>query len=773
MAKKVNNANKAKKAKEAKKTDSKRFVKHVGRISIIVALLFLTVYLITIISASSSFYADSAVKNAKIYFDKDMKAASELVQVHYDRLYAIVDRVEYAQSKENVDEIISSYIGSEEFGDLRYYSNGVAYSPSGEIIDREVSAHEMLLELSQSNMAGCTDVYNDERVQIDCIAFFVPVRGSEYIDGLLSIVPADDIISVGEVLQEDTSMVAVVSSKGKMFAHMFAEGFTTNVGANIYDFLEDFTTNDKDMVDEVRALLIEDDIGTVEIQVSGTRYTVVAEPIDAFDDHLHLITMSKSDDLITTEMNFIRHIVNILLIAIIAFLVGLVFAFLFQKKAKEALNTANLKDATLECANIEGFRRAAMNLIHGSSRQYVIGVFCIRRFHFVEDRFGSEASFELLKFISHVLSSFCNKNEAYGYAGDGKFLLLAEYPSESAFRDKLMVFENIVNKYDLLVENQVKVKIAAGLCPVAGKRRTVNEMIDCATIVCEDAKNDSTVSYVIYTENIRDKISRNEQIEAQMDNALENSEFRLFLQPKYNVEKDEVDSAEALVRWFDNRKGDYIYPAEFISLFETNGFIVKMDHYIYLEVLKYISEAVEKEDKIVPISVNVSRVTASAPDFINFYVGNKKKYMIDDGLITLEFTETFAVEDYEKFAGIVNALHADGIRCSIDDFGVGYSTFRVLKELDMDEIKLDRVFLEEGVDVERDNQIIRTLVDLAHNLGMDVVQEGVENKAMLDRVSGMGIKVIQGYYYAKAIPLEEFKIFIKSNTSIRYKSIVK
>ena len=770
MAKKAKDA---KTAKKTKKADSKKFMKHIGRISIIIALLFLTCYLITIVSASSSFYADSAEKNAKIYFDKDMKAASELVKVHYDRLYAIVDRVEYSQSKEDVDEIISSYIGSEEFGDLRYYSNGVAYSPSGEVVDKEISAHEMILELSQRNEAGCTDVYNDERVQIDCIAFFVPVRGSEYIDGLLSIVPADEIISVGDVLQEDTSMVAVVNSKGKMFAHIFAEGFTTNVGANIYDFLEDFTVNNKEMVDKVRAILIENDIETVEIQSAGVRYTVVAEPIDAFDDHLHLITISKSDDLITTEMNFIRHIVNILLIAIVAFLVGLVFAFLFQKKAKEALNTANLKDATLECANIEGFRRNAMNLMHGSGRPYVVGVFCIRRFHFIEDRFGSEASFELLKFITHVLSSFCNKNETYGYAGDGKFLLLAEFPSENAFRDKLMIFENIVNKYDILVENQVKVKIAAGICLAAGKRRTVNEMVDCATIVCEDAKNDTTTPYVIFTETVRDKISRNEQIEARMDTALDNSEFRLFLQPKYNAEKDEIDSAEALVRWFDNRKGDYIYPAEFISLFETNGFIVKMDHYIYLEVLKYISEAIEKEDKIVPIAVNVSRVTASAPDFINFYVGNKKKYMIDDGLITLEFTETFAVEDYTKFAEIVHALHEGGIRCSIDDFGVGYSTFRVLKELDMDEIKLDRVFLDEGVDIERDDMIIKTLVELAHNLGMAVVQEGVENKSMLDRVTGMGIEVIQGYYYAKAIPLEEFKIFINSNTSIRYKSIVK
>ena len=769
----MNMALKEKVAQTDKSEASKHFLKNVGIISIVLFLLILTCYLITIISESSSFYADSAEKNAKISFDKDMKAASELVEIHYERLYDIVDQVEFSQSKGEVDEVISSYIGSKEFGDLRYYSKGIIYSPSGEVIDKEFSAHDMIFELSQSNIAGCTQVYNDERVQLDCIAFFVPVRGSEYIDGLLSIVPADDIISVNEVLQENTSMVAVVSSKGKMYARVFADGFTNNVGANIYDFLEDFTANDKEMIDVVRSLLIGQELATAEILTSGVRYTVVAEPIASFDNNLHLVTISKSDDLIVSEMNYIRHIVNILIVAIMAFIVGLVFALMFHKKAKEAANTANLRDLTLECPNIEGFKRTAMNILHATPRPYVVGVLSIRRFHFIEDRFGREASFEFLKFISQVIASFCNKNETYGYAGDGKFLLLAEFPGESSFNDQLTVFDNIVNKCNILVENQVKVKIVAGLCLVSGKKRTISEMIDCATIVCEDAKNDSTRQYVIYTDEVRDKISHNEQIEARMHNALDDNEFRLFLQPKYNAEKDEVDSAEALVRWFDNRRGDYIYPAEFISLFETNGFIIKLDHYIYLEVLKYVSEAIEKGDKIVPISVNVSRVTASAPDFINFYIGNKKKFMIDDNLITLEFTETFAVEDYTKFAEIVRSLHDGGIRCSIDDFGIGYSTFRVLKELDMDEIKLDRVFLEKGVNLERDDKILMTLVELAHNLGMSVVQEGVENKPMFDRITGMGINIIQGYYYAKAIPLEEFKIFINSNTSIRYKSVVK
>jgi EAL domain-containing protein (putative c-di-GMP-specific phosphodiesterase class I) len=239
------------------------------------------------------------------------------------------------------------------------------------------------------------------------------------------------------------------------------------------------------------------------------------------------------------------------------------------------------------------------------------------------------------------------------------------------------------------------------------------------------------------------------------------------------VEKDQIDSAEALVRWFDPQKGDYRYPGEFISLFESNGFIVKMDQYIYLEVLKYLSEAKERGDKVVPISVNVSHVTVASPDFVNFFVGNKNKYQIDDGLITLEFSQSHAFEDYQKLSEIITALHMGGIRCSADNFGVGESSFRILKELQMDELKLDRMFLAKGFDAARDDRILSTVIELARECGWSVVMGGVENKVMFDRVTQMGVGVIQGYYYAKAISLEEFKIFIKSNTSIRYKAIVK
>jgi EAL domain-containing protein (putative c-di-GMP-specific phosphodiesterase class I) len=139
----------------------------------------------------------------------------------------------------------------------------------------------------------------------------------------------------------------------------------------------------------------------------------------------------------------------------------------------------------------------------------------------------------------------------------------------------------------------------------------------------------------------------------------------------------------------------------------------------------------------------------------------------------LELTESFAMDDNNSIKEIVEKLHKNGIKCSLDDFGSGFSSFNVLKSVPFDELKLDRCFIQNTDSPEKDEIVLKMVIEMAKSLGITIVQEGVETKAMLDRVMRMGIGIIQGYYYAKAIPLEEFKIFINSNTSIRYKSVVK
>ena len=757
----------------AQKHSGKKMVKNVEIISIITVAIFLIIYLVTIVSVSPAFYTEMAARGAADNFDADFKQVSASVEEHYDRLGDVVAQVSYAESPETVADVLKTYHGDETVGTLRYVYRDVAYGYNGHEVVQMDDLDEAVMELAKATEVSCSDIYHDEYLRLDCIAFFVPVRGSLYIDGLISVVPVVDIISVGESLRENTSAIAIVESDSYVRSSLTADSMEQKVGPLFFDFIRELTQS-KEGVDTVRQMLNGNDVQIVEVSSATGNYTIAAAPLDVLDGHLYLITVSLSAALMPAEYDYIGHVAVALVIAIISLAAGATFAIMFKKKLNAAVSSVNLMDQTLECPNIEGFKKNVSDILKVKNQNYAVVVYTLKRFHFIEDRFGSRATQDLLKYVKEVLASVCGENETFGYAGDGQFLLLEDFRSESIFLNRLLVFSGVVNNYELLKINQVKVQVSAGVYLVNDDvRRPVADMIDCATIVCDEVKADSTLPYAIYTETVREKINRDEHLEARMEAALSSNEFRLFLQPKYNVEKDEVDSAEALVRWFDYQKGDYRYPAEFISLFESNGFIVEMDHFIYLEVLKYLSEAASRGDKVVPISVNVSRVTAASPDFLNFYVGSKRRYNIDDGLLTLEFTESYATEDYKRLSEIVDALHEGGIRCSIDDFGVGYSSFRILKDLRMDELKLDRLFLAQGIDPKRDDKIITTITDLARDCGMSLVMEGVETKAMYDRVVQMGIGIIQGYYYAKAIPVEEFKIFVKSNTSIRYKAVVK
>ncbi len=746
--------------------------RNVKRVSIILLIIFLSVYLISIIISSGSFVTDASARSAMLYLDRDLTLAEGLAKVHYDNLYAIADELEYAPGKEYVEEHIGKHIGSDDFGDLRYYKNGEAYDATG------LPVHEMdeaIDALALGQKPGATDVYFDSMLKKHCIALYVPVKGSSYVDGVISILEATQgfLLDTSKVIDEKASVVAIIKSDGMVLGGHVKDGSGYVLGNNFYDFIGS-VTNNNDETRQVREAASGGGKTTAEVKVFGEKYTVAIAPMESFGGNVLLVTFSESELLVSEDMEYIRHVINVMALAIIGLVISLIYSFIFRRKIEEKMDVAALTDATIECANAEQFRRSALGVVYNGKERYALIAANVRQYRYINDQLGEDFAVNTLKFISRVLGTFCSGGETYGYSGDGRFLLLYRYTSDGALQDKIRLVEAIINKYAPLKEKGVVVRFNIGVYRTfEGKRRTIPEMIECAQMSAETAKNNVNKPFSVYTESVNEEVAHDEKIEAQMEEALANNEFKLFLQPKYNVKYDRIDSAEALVRWFDPRKGEYLFPGEFIGLFETNGFIVKLDKFIYVEVLKFLSSSAERGDNVVPISVNVSRVTAMSDDFLEFYVGNKRRYQIPDGLITLEFTESFAMENYEKISDIVDRLHKNGMLCSIDDFGTGYSSFNLLKNIPMDELKLDRFFLKTGVNKERDEKIIKMVIDLAKSINMTVVQEGVENSVMFDNVVSLGVDVIQGYHYAKAIPLEEYRIFVNSNTSIKFKARVK
>ena len=740
-------------------------------IAILLALLFVIVYLVAVVATASDFFSQSAGANALLAIEEDLAAADREAERHFAALSAIADRFAEADTKAEVDAIIKEYIGSDEFGDLRYYAGSTTYAPDGSEVASSAPAIEAL---AAARTRGASEVYIDEIVEKDCIAFYLPVARSSYADGILSILPARNLLDMEAVRAEESPAVALVAPDGKVLGASYDKGFGDTFGIRLDTFL-DFFTGDASAEKMVLDSLSRQERTSVAITaLGGEAYRVTVAPVHGLDGNAYLVSFRSVSSLIESEMTFIRHIVVVLLIAVTAFMASLVYSYLYHRQSQKALSDATLYDAVLDCPNAEHFRRRAVEVVYSERRKFALMVLSLRRYHLLVESNGETRANEALRFIVKVMEGLCSQGESYGYAGEGKFLLLYSYHTEKNLKDRLRLLETLANRSEELRAEGINLRFNIGVFLTGnGRRRTLPEMIECATMAAENAKGNIRLPYVLYTEEVNQALARNERIEAQMEDSLKNGEFKLFLQPKYNAKADRIDSAEALVRWFDPERGEYRFPAAFIGLFETNGFIVKLDQFIYLEVLRYFSAATERGDPVVPISVNVSRVTAMSEDFLDFYVGNKKQYGIADGFITLELTESFAMENFERIRDIVDVLHQNGIRCSVDDFGSGYSSFNIIKHIPFDELKIDRIFLDSGISRERDDVIIKTVIDLAKSLDLSVVQEGVETEEMFHRVVDMGCDVIQGYYYAKAISLEEYRLFLNTNTSIKYKAKVK
>ena len=241
-----------------------------------------------------------------------------------------------------------------------------------------------------------------------------------------------------------------------------------------------------------------------------------------------------------------------------------------------------------------------------------------------------------------------------------------------------------------------------------------------------------------------------------MDLALKNEEFQVYLQPKYSPTEAKLVGAEALVRWISPQDG-FISPGKFIPIFEENGFITQLDDYMISHVAKLQAEWKIRGKKAVPVSVNVSRAHFAQEGLAEHICQLVDAYGPLHELIELEVTESAFFDDKDVLVETVKQLKDYGFRVSMDDFGAGYSSLNSLKDIPLDVLKLDGEFFRGEDDDGRGAIVVREAIQLARSLNMRVVAEGVEKKEQVDFLAGQGCDMIQGFYFAKPMPVKEFE----------------
>lgn len=506
--------------------------------------------------------------------------------------------------------------------------------------------------------------------------------------------------------------------------------------------------------------------GTIITRIGTEQYAVAIRSLGAENGNLFLLDLFKLSDVYGGGYETVSQIMGTMFgLALVTVLLCIVF-IMNRRKTDKLIYSLEMINAELDCGTPKKFDEDAEDILrrHKNSKFAVVAA-KINNFRYTEEHFGDEVSKALLLHERNALQFSLLPAETFGYFGDGEFFLLLNYRDRKNLEDRLGAVYRSMERFDFENNDDFKITMSFSVYEIDRSiNQPVKKMVDKVRILQRSGGMKSgAFSLEYYGDVVRDDYFKKAEIEGRMESALENNEFHIFYQPKFNLRRGDLDGSEILVRWYDPKIEAYRKPAEFLPVFEEDGFIDKLDRFVFFRACENIADRVSKGMQVYPISVNVSRVTAIRGDFLSYYKKVKEKFGIRDGFVTLEFTESFAYENYEYLSEIVTELHKAGFKCSLDDFGTGYSSYNVLKTLDMDEIKLDKFFLDKGVDNERDEMILSSVVDIVKKMGVKVTQEGVETKEDFDKLKAMGCDVIQGYYFSKPMKYVDYLEFIHKN----------
>ena len=375
--------------------------------------------------------------------------------------------------------------------------------------------------------------------------------------------------------------------------------------------------------------------------------------------------------------------------------------------------------------------------------------------------YGNKDGEKLLKSINGFLQAKLEKGEVYGRLGGADFGLLLRYESDEQIqkRIKKLIAELVGIREDrkLIFRAGIYVIEASNRAKEIQKRREtdIEQVYNYANAARNILYDGGKQLIAFFNEQILNEQLWKNKVENTMETALLNQEFQVYLQPKYNPSTGKMMGAEALVRWISPADG-FISPNKFIPIFEENGFITKLDDYMLSMVAKLLSEWKIQKKKLVPISVNISRANFTKIDLAEHICQIIDDYGTEHEYIELELTESAFFGNKETLHNTIKELKAYGFKVSMDDFGAGYSSLNSLKDLPIDVLKLDMEFFR-GEDIEKRGEIVvKETIQLAKNLNIKVVAEGIERKEQVDFLAQQGCDMIQGFYYAKPMPVSEF-----------------
>ncbi|MEG0289960.1 MAG: EAL domain-containing protein [Erysipelotrichaceae bacterium] len=425
-----------------------------------------------------------------------------------------------------------------------------------------------------------------------------------------------------------------------------------------------------------------------------------------------------------------------------------------QLSALKELEYLNDYDALTGIYNKKKFYEMTRKMLdENPDIEFVFLRFDVDRFQLINSFFGTKEGDKLLIYIAHEMARDAKRSPMATYGRIESDIVSFCIPFQKEMVEEIVkTSKNTLAKYN----PNYDIVPSIGLYVIDDPSIPVEEMYNRATLAAKTCKGNYVDFYAYYDESMSVALNKEQAITNEMNYALENHQFVIYLQPQYNIRTNSPSGAEALVRWIHPTKG-IISPNEFIPVFERNGFITKLDYYVWEQACIYLSKWVKQGIKPYPVSVNVSRVNIYNPKLVETMMELVNRYQLEPALLKLEFTESAYTDNPIAMKKTMKELQTKGFQVMMDDFGSGYSSLSLLKDIEIDILKIDMRFLS-GTDIPgRGENIIASVIRMSKWLNIPVIVEGAETSEQVNLLRSVGCDYVQGFYFAQPMPVIEYE----------------
>lgn len=429
-----------------------------------------------------------------------------------------------------------------------------------------------------------------------------------------------------------------------------------------------------------------------------------------------------------------------------------------RKRSEDQLNYTAYYDPLTELPNRSMFAyRANAAINRKGAGNVAVAYLGLDNFKRINDLYGHDAGDDVLIEISKIIKKEINSQQILSrLGGDGFLLLMLGSGNEELIYKQIDTILLAISQPFVIGDLEIQLTCSAGIATFPGNGTTAEELIKNADAAMHKAKENGKNQWCIFEKSISVEIKRRTEMERNLRNALHQNELSLVYQPQIDCANRQLKGAEALIRWNSPIYG-HVSPMEFIPIAEETGLIIPIGNWVFEEATRQCKKWNDQYRLNLPVSVNVSAIQLKDKGFLPTVLKILDDNKLPTNFLSIEITESMLMENYIKASDILEMLRNSGIGIALDDFGKGYSSLNCLKSLPLDALKIDKSFINNMKNGNREHSIVGSIINLAHVLDLEVIAEGVETSAQLECLTESRCNTIQGYFFSKPLTGEAFE----------------